>query len=84
MEWDHVPGRGDKKFNVARHAGKGIHTTSMQAEIAKCDLVCRNCHGIRTHQRLCIRIGCDCSDELEESSGHPRAMVDVNETSYGN
>ena len=46
MEFDH---RGDKVHNISN-----IHKKSwrvMRAEIAKCDVVCANCHCIRTYTR---------------------------------
>lgn len=45
MDFDHVPERGVKKFNV----GLAKNLRQLAAEIAKCDLVCANCHRIRTH-----------------------------------
>lgn len=45
MDFDHV--RGKKKFGVGHlysHSYKDI-----RKEIAKCDVVCANCHRIRTH-----------------------------------
>jgi hypothetical protein len=50
MHFDHVPGRGEKAFDI----GKSFYMYSVEkllAEIAKCDLVCANCHAERTHQR---------------------------------
>lgn len=45
MDFDHV--RGDKKKDVS-----SLTTIkSITAEIAKCDLVCANCHRIRTFKR---------------------------------
>ena len=47
MDFDHV--RGSKSLSIAR-----MYTTAWDkvlAEIAKCDLVCANCHRIRTNQR---------------------------------
>jgi hypothetical protein len=47
LEFDHL---GDKKFNIT----KGITAHSWQAvldEIAKCDVVCANCHRRRTASR---------------------------------
>lgn len=43
--FDHVPGRGPKLFNL----GSGDYSiATVRAEIAKCDIVCANCHAIRT------------------------------------
>lgn len=43
--FDHVPERGPKLFNL----GSGDYSLeAVQAEIAKCDIVCANCHAIRT------------------------------------
>jgi DNA primase large subunit len=46
--WDHVPERGPKLFNIARGDYSMERTL---AEIAKCDLVCANCHAVRTWNR---------------------------------
>lgn len=49
MDFDHV--RGKKSFNIG---GGKMGTPSFEAievEIAKCDLVCANCHRIRTEKR---------------------------------
>lgn len=48
MDFDHV--RGTKAFNISRTVGQSPE--SLRAEIAKCDLVCSNCHRLRTHQGL--------------------------------
>lgn len=50
MDYDHRPGE-QKLFNIAMgyfHA-KALH--KIEAEIAKCDLVCANCHRRRTYNR---------------------------------
>lgn len=47
MDFDHV--RGKKKFRLAQHMKVGL--PGLLAEIAKCDLVCANCHRERTYQR---------------------------------
>ena len=49
MDYDHRP--GSKKFlNVSRML---THSKArIDAEIAKCDLVCSNCHRVRTASRL--------------------------------
>jgi hypothetical protein len=48
MQWDHRDS-SQKEFTIGQ-------TTTLAwerylAEIAKCDLVCANCHAIRTHER---------------------------------
>ena len=49
MDFDHSPDQ-EKKFGIAQvGALKGRET--LLAEIAKCDLVCSNCHRIRTWKR---------------------------------
>ncbi len=50
MDFDHLPG-SKKKFNI----GKAAYAPSMEAleaEMAKCDVVCANCHRHRTFMRL--------------------------------
>jgi hypothetical protein len=49
MDFDHV--RGEKWYNLARMSSKGLGPDSIKAEIAKCELVCANCHRIRTENR---------------------------------
>jgi hypothetical protein len=49
MQWDHVG--TDKKINVADAVKRGWSKARILAEIAKCELVCSNCHAIRTWQR---------------------------------
>jgi hypothetical protein len=46
MDFDH---REDKQFNIASYRNVGIR--QLRAEIVKCDVVCANCHRIRTHAR---------------------------------
>jgi hypothetical protein len=48
MAFDHRPGT-DKQFEVSQ--GLSLARERVQAEIAKCDIVCANCHAIRTWQR---------------------------------
>ncbi len=49
MDFDHV--RGTKTFTVS-HIAKALKNIELlEAEIAKCDLVCANCHRIRTRAR---------------------------------
>lgn len=48
MDFDHRPGE-DKKFTVS--SGSFRSRASVIAEIAKCDIVCSNCHRLRTFNR---------------------------------
>jgi hypothetical protein len=47
MDFDHV--RGEKKFGIAICINRAWKL--LEAEITKCDVVCANCHRIRTRQR---------------------------------
>ena len=49
MDFDHV--RGPKLFNVGTCSRNGVSETRLDAEIAKCEIVCANCHRIRTKKR---------------------------------
>lgn len=46
MDWDHLE---DKTFNAGRAATYSLKR--LQEEIAKCELVCSNCHRERTYRR---------------------------------
>lgn len=48
MEFDHV--RGEKKCNVPKlwHCSEAVFLE----EVSKCDVVCSNCHKIRTRTRV--------------------------------
>ncbi len=48
MQWDHRPGE-EKIFQVSRGGSKSWE--DVLAEVAKCDLVCANCHAYRTASR---------------------------------
>ena len=49
MDFDHV--RGSKMFNIGQSISKTAPIDSIINEISKCEVVCSNCHRIRTHQR---------------------------------
>ncbi len=50
MEFDHVT--DDKAYDVSYLMRSGAAEETILAEIAKCELVCANCHRIRTITRL--------------------------------
>jgi len=47
MDFDH---RGDKSFTIGSHRHGSLER--VLTEIAKCDIVCANCHMERTHGRV--------------------------------
>jgi hypothetical protein len=51
MHWDHLPGV-DKTREVSNLLRKGLRRRTILEEIAKCELVCANCHAVRTFDRL--------------------------------
>lgn len=52
LDFDHLK---DKKYNVSRMIHDGFSWAAIKKEIAKCEVVCANCHRIRTHDRLTNR-----------------------------
>lgn len=48
LEFDHLPGHV-KRFNISEKMGRSIE--ELLIEIAKCEVVCANCHRIRTVDR---------------------------------
>lgn len=49
MEFDHLR---DKKFNLSGAAIKHYSLDNVKNEMAKCDVVCANCHRERTFNRI--------------------------------
>lgn len=50
MDFDHVNG-DDKVNDVLNLALSPVSVEKLMIEIAKCEIVCSNCHRIRTHER---------------------------------
>lgn len=48
MDLDHVRGQKEFKVSEAVQRAYGTNLARVRAEIAKCDVVCANCHRIRT------------------------------------
>lgn len=48
MEFDHLP-QFEKLFNIAQW--RQHNRKEIRAEIAKCEVVCANCHRLRTWER---------------------------------
>jgi len=51
MDFDHREGV-EKLYNVSNMPAVRASLDEIKNEIAKCDLVCSNCHRIRTHNRM--------------------------------
>lgn len=50
MEFDHA--RGEKLFNISMSLSKPMSKEKLLAELEKCDVVCCNCHAIRSYKRF--------------------------------
>jgi len=50
LEFDHLPG-SRKVRTIARMSSGRTSLTTLEAEMAKCEAVCANCHAIREAQR---------------------------------
>jgi hypothetical protein len=48
MDFDHV--RGKKAFTIGL-AREAVSIARLMEEVAKCDVVCSNCHRLRTKKR---------------------------------
>lgn len=50
MDFDHL---GNKEFNLSSWQSKHIsHLAELMVEVAKCEVVCSNCHRVRSRKRL--------------------------------
>lgn len=50
MQFDHV--KDDKIENIGTMASKNAAWSKIEKEIAKCELVCANCHAVRSYERM--------------------------------
>ncbi len=50
MDFDHLPGT-TKVLSVGHMANSGHNNAAFLAEIQKCEVVCANCHRVRTVER---------------------------------
>jgi len=53
MDFDHKDGK-IKVGNIASMITRNLSLKRIQKEIEKCDIVCANCHRIRTHNRSAV------------------------------
>ena len=47
LQFDHI--EDNKEFDIG--SGSGRNRDALEKEIAKCEVVCANCHAIRTYER---------------------------------
>lgn len=57
MDFDHLG--DDKEYIISQMVGSGFGIESIQREIDKCELVCSNCHRVRTFTRVGMHAGAD-------------------------
>lgn len=50
MQFDYRPGE-KKEFEISRALSSPVSMVRLLAEILKCDVVCANCHAVRTWTR---------------------------------
>ena len=72
MQWDHLPGL--EKLGDISTAFRGHSREEILAEIAKCELVCTNCHTIRTAERAGWVVLSDLADEETRSDSASKAL----------
>jgi hypothetical protein len=52
LEFDHIPGWGEKIGNLSNMINQGFALRTVQAEVAKCQVRCANCHRKITFRRF--------------------------------
>jgi Zn finger protein HypA/HybF involved in hydrogenase expression len=56
LDFDHIPGNGTKRFNISQSILSHDWDVVL-AEIAKCQIVCSNCHRVREANRRAENAG---------------------------
>jgi predicted transcriptional regulator len=54
MQFDHL---GDKDFTISKMVQSDMQLSVIKEEIEKCEVVCANCHAVRTHFRSLKTMG---------------------------
>ncbi|MCH5645183.1 hypothetical protein [Gordonia sp. ABSL49_1] len=76
LDFDHLPGSG-KEYIVSQLVTGNYPMTKVWAEIAKCEVVCSNCHRIRTAERESgntawdLRFSSKTADEIGQADTRP-------------
>lgn len=68
LEFDHLP-EFEKKRDISRMIAASVSISTLQSEIIKCEVVCCNCHKIRTYSRRKSYRNGKCRKEKEEIAG---------------
>jgi hypothetical protein len=74
MDFDHREPR-TKSFRLTAGTAMLASAGRLKAEIAKCDVVCANCHRIRTQRRVAAEPRTDASPELVRKRRYWRAQL---------
>lgn len=56
LQWDHLP-EYQKEYTIGDFSRNVVSKEKVLNEIAKCELVCANCHSIRTYERQLSVVG---------------------------
>jgi len=67
MDFDHRPGT-NKSFALSRGLYEKRPLSVLLEEIAKCDLVCANCHRARTYQRSIMLLPTKHKNDIKENA----------------
>lgn len=51
LDFDHLPAKYAKRFTIGSWSHSVLSVEAVKQEIEKCELVCANCHRIRTFSR---------------------------------
>lgn len=65
--YDHLP-QYTKSFGIAQFKNHTVDLEKIKAEVAKCELVCANCHAVRTYTR---------QEEARERKGLYNTILDM-------
>ena len=72
MDFDHVT--GDKTMGICKMIYNRVSKERLLTEIAKCELVCANCHRIRTHNSERSRPWYDARRKYDRSNWNAQGM----------
>lgn len=73
LDFDHLP--GFQKLHRMASASGGLSRVVLEAEIAKCEVVCANCHRVRTASRRNGHVSSQESEESQTGSASPLSPV---------